>query len=403
MRSLLKMRVLRAGAAAMLLGLMLAPAALAQGPLEMTTAYPAVTADPGSTVRFPVTVTTDAPGRVDLSVTSQPDGWTVRLRGAGSSISAVNTTPVPIASGSSTTLITGTFTAEVTVPAVVAAGHNQIVIQGRTSAATSALTLDLTTEEQSAGAVALTTDFPNLRGSTTTNFRYNLTLKNDTNQQLTFGLETEGPPGWNIDAKPQGETQATTTTVDAGSTAPIQVTVDPPTDATAGTYQIVVRAQGGPAPVEANLTVEITGSYELTLDTTDQRLNANATAGGSSTLSVLITNTGSAPLTNVKMTSTPPRGWKVTFDQETIAQIPAGSATNAQVAVVVTIEPPSNAVAGDYNLTIRATSTDESSATDSVDVRTTVDTSPIGLLIGVGILIVVAAGLFFVFQRYGRR
>jgi uncharacterized membrane protein len=36
-------------------------------------------------------------------------------------------------------------------------------------------------------------------------------------------------------------------------------------------------------------------------------------------------------------------------------------------------------------------------------VRTTVETSPIGLVIGIGILIVVAAGLFLVFQRYGRR
>ena len=66
----------------------------------------------------------------------------------------------------------------------------------------------------------------------------------------------------------------------------------------------------------------------------------------------------------------------------------------------MTVVPLSSAVPA---MTIRATSTDESSAADSVDVRTTVDTSPIGLLIGIGILIVVAAGLFFVFQRYGRR
>jgi uncharacterized repeat protein (TIGR01451 family) len=398
------MRVLRAGAAALLLGLTLAPVALAQGPLELTTAYPAVTADPGSTVRFPIVVVTDAPTRVDISVTSAPAGWTVRLRGAGSTVSAVNTQPAPISSGSTTTQIQGTFTAEVTVPADVAPGSNQVIVQGRTAAGiTSTLSLDLTTEAQEAGAVSLTTDFPNLRGSTTTNFRYNLILSNDTNQQLTFGLETDAPAGWSVDAKPQGETQATTATVDAGATTPVTVTVDPPADATAGTYDITVRAVGGPEPVEAALTVEITGSYSLTLETSDQRLNANATAGGPSTLNVIVTNTGSAPLTNVKMTSTPPRGWKVTFDQETIAQIPAGSGANAKVAVAVTIEPPANAVAGDYNLTIRATSTDESSATDSLDVRTTVDTSPVGLLIGIGILIVVAVGLFFVFQRYGRR
>ncbi|HUP83922.1 MAG TPA: NEW3 domain-containing protein [Candidatus Limnocylindria bacterium] len=397
------MRVLRAGAAALLLGLTLAPAASAAVGLELTTAYPAITADPGSTVRFPVIVVTDQPTRVDLSVTSAPTGWTVRMRGAGSTVSAVNTTASPVASGSSTTQIQGTFTAEVTVPADVAPGRNQVVIQARTAAGiTESLSLDLTTEQQSAGAVALITDFPNLRGSTTTDFRYNLTLTNDTNQQLTFGLEATGPQGWDVEAKPQGETQATTTTVDAGASQPIQVTVNPAADATAGTYEILVTAQGGPEPVTTTLTVEITGSYSLTLDTTDQRLNANATAGGKSTLNLLITNTGSAPLTNVKLTSTPPRGWKVTFDQETIAQIPAGNTGNT-AQVIATIEPPANAVAGDYQLTIRATSTDESSAADSVEVRTTVDTSPIGLLIGIGILIVVAAGLFFVFQRYGRR
>src|SRR5687767_1493963 len=82
-RSCLKMRVLRAGAAALLLGLTLAPVALAQGPLELTTQYPAVTADPGSTVEFPVLAITDVATRVDLSATA-PDGWTVRMRGGGS-------------------------------------------------------------------------------------------------------------------------------------------------------------------------------------------------------------------------------------------------------------------------------------------------------------------------------
>jgi uncharacterized membrane protein len=393
------MRVLRAGAAAMLLGLTLVPVALAQGPLEMTTAYPAVVADPGSTPKFPVTVTTDTAQRVALTVVTVPDGWTVRMRGAGSTIAAVTTAPSADVPGQ----INGTFTAEVTVPATVAPGSNQVVIEGRTGAgATARLVLDITTEEQQAGSVTLTTDFPNLRGSTTSNFRFNLTLANNTNQQLTFGLETDAPAGWDVEAKPSGEAQAATTTIDAGSDAQIQVTADPPADALADTYPIVVRAVGGPTPIEAELSVEVTGSFQLSLDTTDGRLNARVTAGNASVLNVVLTNTGSSALTNVTLTATPPRDWKVTFDQDTIAEIPAGSNGNS-VNVAVNIEAAGNALAGDYLLTIRATSQDESSATDSIEVRTTVDTSPIGYLIGIGILIVVAVGLFFVFQRYGRR
>ena len=61
------MRVVRAGLAAMILIVALAPVALAQG-VQLITAYPSVVADPGGTAEFEVTVLTDAPERVDLTV-----------------------------------------------------------------------------------------------------------------------------------------------------------------------------------------------------------------------------------------------------------------------------------------------------------------------------------------------
>lgn len=394
------MRFLRAGAAALLLGLTLTPVALAAS-LELTTQYPAVTADPGSTVRFDVIAITDVATRVDLSTTA-PAGWTVRMRGGGSTVSAVNTSPGPISEGSATNQIAGGFTVEIDVPADVAPGVNHVVVTGRSAAgATASLSLDLTIETQAAGAVSLTTNFPNLRGSASTAFSYNVLLNNDTNQQLVFSLEAQGPAGWTVEAKPAAQQGATTTTVDAGSNSTINVTVDPPADAVAGIYDIKILASGGPELVELDLTVEITGSFSLALTTSDQRLNASASAGGQSTIDLVVTNTGSAPLANVRLVATPPRNWEITFEQETIPVIQPG-VENA-VTVTATIEPPSNAVAGDYVLTIRATSGEDSTATDTIELRTTVDTSPIGLLIGIGILIAVAAGLFYVFQRYGRR
>jgi uncharacterized repeat protein (TIGR01451 family) len=394
------MRVLRAGAAALLLGLMVAPTALAAS-LELTTQYPAVTADPGSTVTFPVLALTDVPTRVDLTATA-PEGWTVRMRGGGSTVSAVNTTETPLSEGSTATQIVGRLDVEIDVPPTVAPGLNQVVITGRSTAGvTATLTLDLTIESQAAGAVTMTTNFPDLRGAASTAFNYNVILHNESNQQLTFGLDAQGPTGWIVTAKPAAGQDATTLTVDAGSNSTIQVNADPPSDATAGIYDITVFAQGGPEPVELDLTVEITGSYSLTLATRDQRLNANATAGSATTLDLVVTNTGSAPMSNVRLTTTPPRGWEISYDQETIPEVLPGP-ENA-VTVVATIVPASTAVAGDYVLTIRATAGNDSTATDQIDIRTTVETSPIGLLIGIGVLIVVGAGLFFVFQRYGRR
>ena len=107
------MRLLRASLAALLVGMIIAPAAvLAQGPLELTTPFPSVVADPGATVKFAVGVTTDTAQRVDLSVVSQPTGWSTRLRGGGSTIGAVFTTP----STDVPPRIAAAFSAEVTVP-----------------------------------------------------------------------------------------------------------------------------------------------------------------------------------------------------------------------------------------------------------------------------------------------
>ncbi|MEP7158645.1 MAG: NEW3 domain-containing protein [Chloroflexota bacterium] len=394
------MRVLRAAAAALLLALTVAPAAaLAQGPLELTTPYPAVVVDPGATAKFPVFVITEVAERVDLTIVSQPEGWDVVLRGGGSTVSAIFTAPNPDVTGE----ISGSLEANVTLPDDAAPGSNQVVIEGRTaSGITTRLTLDITVEEQEPGSVDFTADFPTLRGSTSSPFSYNLTLANHTNQQVIFGFETDAPVGWDVTAQPSGESQASTATVDAGSIATVSVNVDPPADAVADTYPIIVRAVGGPVPAEAALSVEIVGSYALSLGTSDGLLNARVTAGATSVLTLVIENNGTAPLTNVKMAATPPRNWKITFDLETVPEIPAGSTGNT-ATVQATIEAPANAVAGDYQLTIRATSQEESSASDNVEIRATVDTSPTGYLIGIAVLVAVAVGLFFVFQRYGRR
>jgi uncharacterized membrane protein len=174
------------------------------------------------------------------------------------------------------------------------------------------------------------------------------------------------------------------------------VTAQAPTSTAADTYPITVRALGGPQPVEQDLSVTITGSYSMTLATSDQRLNASLSAGSTTVLNLVVSNTGSAPLDNVAMTATPPQGWTVTFDQDTIAEI----APQATQNVAATIQASNDAVTGDYVVTLLARN---AQANDSVQIRTTVETSPLGGLIGIAVLVIVAVGLFFVFQRYGRR
>lgn len=388
------MRVLRAVlAASMFLLILMPPAVLAQGPLEITTPYPSVVADPGATAKFNITVSTDTPQRVDLSVVQQPEGWDTTLRGGGSTVAAVTTAADPEVP----TLIVADVSAEVAVPEDAAPGGNQVIIEGRSAAGTTVrLTLDINIEQVEAGSITMTSDFPTQSGTADDTFDFPLELRNGTNQQLTLSFEAAGPDGWRVAARPGGDSNATTAVVDAGGLSSVEVSIDPPTDAAAGDYLIVVRANGGPEPVETQLGVTITGNYAMTMSTDDQRLSANVTVGGSTTLNVVIVNDGSAPLEDVALSSSPPRDWTITFQTETIDVIPPLQS----VTVPVTIQPAGNAVAGDYVVTLRARN---DAANDSIDVRTTVESSPIGGLLGIGVLLVVGAGLFFVFQRYGRR
>jgi len=395
------MRVLRASLAALLLVIGLVPAVFAAG-VQMTTAYPSVVADPGTTVKFPVVVTTDTPQRVDLTVSGQPQGWTTRLSGGGSTIAAVSTAPTTSTTGSSSPLPyqgdLATFTTEVTIPADAAAGNQQVVLNGKaTDGSTVQLTLDINVQTGETGSVALTTDFPTLTGATSTTFKFSANLSNDTNQQVTFALDTDSPAGWTVTANPATEANAASAVVDAGSSTQISVSAKAPTDTAAGAYNITLHAVGGPQPADLQLTVNITGTYDMAVSTSDQRLNASVTAGGTTTMTLVVTNSGTADLTGVKFTATPPRDWKVTFAPDTV-DVAAGDTAN----VTATIQASNSALAGDYVISMTGRSAD-SSASDSLTIRATVETSAIGYLIGIAVLVLIGIGLFFVFQRYGRR
>jgi uncharacterized membrane protein len=101
----------------------------------------------------------------------------------------------------------------------------------------------------------------------------------------------------------------------------------------------------------------------------------------------------------VKVSGSGPTNWKVTFggqDTFTLDSLAPGTQQN----VVATIQPTSEAIAGDYIVTFNGSSTEGSK---SVDVRVTVETSPLWAIVAIAIIVLVIAGLLYVFQRYGRR
>ena len=289
-------------------------------------------------------------------------------------------------------------TLAVTVPAAATEGTQRIVVRGAStsgSRASDTLPVDVRVTPNAAGDVTLTTDIPSLKGASNATFPFTLTLTNSTPEDLPFSAVATGPAGWTVTSQVGSSAQAASVVVKAGATSPVTVSVKPAADAAAGKYPIAVDVTSGTQTAHQDLEVEITGTYTLTLTTVDQRLNMSATAGGTSDLTVVVTNTGTADVEAVAMSATAPTGWTVKFDPATVT-VPAGQ----QVQAVAHVTPSSDAIAGDYVATFKATAP---TANADADIRVTIETSLLWGLIGVGLIVLVVLGLFWTFRRFGRR
>jgi uncharacterized repeat protein (TIGR01451 family) len=376
-----------AGLAAAFAAAGLAPAVVAAEPLSLTTPYPQVSVAPGSKVTFDLDVKTTEERRVTLAVSAVPEGWTATIRGGGYVVDGVLVGPDASPS----------IRLDVTVPADAAAKTYTMTVTASSDGLTDSLPLDVRVSQSAAGDVTASVDFPLLRGPSSSTFRFNVTVRNETAEDLTFALNAQGPAGWLVTARPSGQTQAGSVQIDAGGSTGIQVEADPPNDVAAGQYPIDFSAVAGEKQVQGQLAVEITGQYEMDLTTPDGRLNANGTAGGTIARTLVLANNGTAPLTEVKLSETAPSGWKVTYEPPTVAAIAPGEAVN----VTANIAPAGSAVAGDYLVTFRATAK-ESTNTD-VQIRVTIETSILWAIVGILLIVAVLGGLGWVFQRYGRR
>jgi uncharacterized membrane protein len=366
----------------------LVPSVAADDGLEVTTPFPSVAVAPGDDVSFDLTVTSVRDAIVELELAGVPEGWGASLLGGGNVVEGVSVTPDT----------DGEVRLDVDVPAEAAAGSTTIRLTARGGGATDVLPITIRVDAEAAGDIALTTTTPTLTGSTDASFSFSLDFRNDTAQDVTLSVSALGEPGWDVSASLTGEAQAASTVVEAGATQGVTVEVTAPEDSPAGTFPVTVEATAGERTVTADLAVEITGSYSMTLSTPDDRLSASGSAGGPTAISFEVTNTGTAPLTGVAVTATPPSGWEVTFDPTTIPTI----APNDTATVNATVTPSGEAIAGDYVVQFSASAAEEA-ATGEAAVRFTVETSPVWALVGLGLIVLIVGGLLYVFRTYGRR
>ncbi len=352
----------------------------------LSTRWVTIATKPGDTASFDLDLAAPPGERIQVAVSDAPEGWKTTIRGGGHVVKEVMVPPDQ----------TLRLQVEVEVPASAPLGEQTVTVTAKAPSGTASLLLGVDVDVAASGGVALTTDFPALRGPADVKFSYDLKLSNDTPAEIQFGLDAQAPPGWVVDVRPSGERRASTITLGPGDSTRITAEVDPPDATTAGSYPVVVRAVGGGQEASIELTTEITGNFSIGIAPPDQRLNAEVATGGTTDLPLVVTNLGSAELDDIALSDVSPQNWKVTFTPDHIARLGPGESAD----VTATIEPAPDAIAGDYVVTLRARTQETN---DSTDIRVTVSTSRVWGLVGIGIILLAVIGLAVVFRRFGRR
>ncbi|MGQ9493140.1 MAG: COG1470 family protein [Anaerolineae bacterium] len=355
--------------------------------LTLYTLYPSRILGIGEEVSLVLKLRTQTvPQIVSLETQQLPEGWTATFKGEGHLVRSAYVEP------DNETSVTLT----IKPPESAAPGTYRLVVRAQGEGSIAELPLEMIILEKTPPKLTLTVELPTLKGKPDSTFRYNATLKNEGEEDLTVSLQADAPTGFLVTFKWAGQ-EVTSLPVEANRSKSVNIEARAYADVSAGSYPIEVRAVGNNAEASLHLTAEVAGQVALAITAPDGRLSGRAYAGKETPLKIIVRNTGSAPARKVELGSSEPSGWSVEFDPAQIEEIPAGQ----EVEVTAKIRPFEKAVAGDYMLTLRARPEDGSY--QSAEFRITVLTSTLWGVVGVALIAVAVGVVTLAVFRFGRR
>jgi uncharacterized membrane protein len=245
--------------------------------------------------------------------------------------------------------------------------------------------------------IVITTSYPVLQGPSDSSFEFSIEVQNKMDKDAVFNLSAQGPSDWDISFKPAYEQKLISSLrVQGGGSSTVAVEVKPSKSAQAGKYPVSVTVTSENRKAEAKLQVILTGTYGLDVGSTSGLLSLDARQGKPANMSIYVKNTGSATNHNITFVTYKPENWKVKFNPETIDALEPGDFKQVEA----TITPYEDALVGDYSVGVDVNG---EKATKSIEFRVTVQASTAWGWIGIGIIVVVVAGLIGLFLWLGRR
>ncbi|MFS0722960.1 NEW3 domain-containing protein [Paenibacillus sp. 1P07SE] len=359
------------------------PAVHAAGELELYTPYTALDAAPGESITYDVELInhTALTRQADVVFHDEGSGWQSELTAGGRGVKQLAVRPDSPQS----------LSLRLEVPLEIERGEYNF----RLTAGDAALPLKVFVTEKGTYTTKLEAEQANIQGHADASFTFSTSLRNQTAEEQTYALAASPEAGWEVTFKAGGNS-VTSVTVEPNASQTITVEALPPDHVEAGTYKLPIAAANHATRAETTLEAVVTGSYGIGLATADERLNAEVRSGGTRTLDLIVSNTGTAALEDISLSAQTPTNWEVTFEPKTIQQLEPGMTANVQAV----IRADEQSIPGDYALSMSASSPQKSA---NAALRVAVKSSSLWGWIGVLIIAAVALGIYGLFRRYGRR
>lgn len=357
--------------------------AAAAGSIELYTPYVKLTAPPGESLTYSIEVLNrgSATETVDVAFVPGSNPWDYELTSGGRTVGRI-----AVKGGESQSM-----NLRLDVPLEVDKGSYSFQVK----AGDAVLPLVVDVSEKGTFRTELTSDQPNMQGHADSTFTFTAKLRNRTAEKQTYALSAQSEPGWSVTFS-DGGTNVTSVEVEPNAEKSITIAAKPPERAEAASYRIPIAASNKETSAQTELEAVITGSYDMTLSTKDERLNLDITAGAERKLDLIVSNTGTAELKNVSMRADNPSGWEVSFEPSSIDTVAPGETAHVQA----TIKSSKESLPGDYVLGVTAYTAEKSA---NAQFRATVKSSVLWGWVGILIIVAVVAGIYYLFRRYGRR
>jgi len=358
--------------------------------LFLTTKYPALTIRAGETTTIDVSVRNFrlAPQLLNLSVPQVADGWKAAILGGGQPVGAVEVAPDS----------EERLQLRLEPPAGIGHGDYRFTIEAKNAQYDDKLPIAITIGEEVPAKLKLTTNFPALRGSATTSFKYKVSVTNDSGRDATINFSADAPKNFQVGfTEAYGSQQLTSIPIEAGKSKDVEAALTIPRETPAGDYKLVLHAKTEAASADLPVSLTIVGQPRLAISGEGGRLSGEAYAGQNSQLTVVLRNDGSEAARDIALSATTPEGWKSSFDPKEVAQLAAGATQDVKVALT----PSERAIAGDYQATVRASAA--GGLSESANFRITVLTSTLWGAVAIAIIAIALLVVVFAVARFGRR